>query len=102
MNPYKSKIHCSKCGKKYKKIVESNKVKFICSGYSNKNGCTERTVISEEFIRGLINRRYQKELSDNELLDVLDYIVIENKLIMEIFFKDGSESIQLKGNFIRF
>lgn len=102
MNPYKSKIICSKCGKKYKKIIESGKIKFICGGYSNKNGCTDRTVIPEEFIRGLINRRYQKELSDEELVSVLDHIVIQDRLIMEIFFTDGSDSIQLKGNFIRF
>lgn len=101
-NPFRSKIICSKCKKRYKKIIESGKVKFICGGYSNNNGCKEREVVSEEFIRGLINRRYSKDLTNEELTEVLDYILIENKLIMEIFFKDGSESIQLKGSFIRF
>ncbi|KON87324.1 hypothetical protein AF332_11135 [Sporosarcina globispora] len=102
MNPYKSKIICSKCKKRYKKIIESGKVKFICGGYSNNNGCSERTVISEDFIRGLINRRFQKELSDEEIRDVLEYILVEDKLLMEIHFNDRSEPILLKGNFIQF
>lgn len=102
MNPFRSKIICKNCGKKYRRKTEKGKFKFICGGYHNGNGCKERIVINEEFIRGLINRRFQRELSDEELIGILDYIEIESDLIMEIHFTDGSIPILLKGSFIQF
>lgn len=102
MNPFRSKIICSKCQKKFLRKIEKNKVKFICGGYHTKTGCTERVVVTEEFIRGLINRRFEKEVSDEELVEILDYILIEDALLMEIHFKKAMPPILLKGSFIQF
>lgn len=101
-NPFKSKIICKRCEKKYRSLTERGRKKFICGGYHNGNGCSERIVIEEDFIRDLINRRYQKDMSNEDILIVLDYVIVENKRLMEIHFKDGSSPILLKGSFIQF
>lgn len=102
MNPFRSKIKCLKCGKKYRRKVEKNTPKFICGGYHNGNGCAERIVIFEEDIRELINKRYEKIMSDEEIINILDIIKIENKHLFEIHFKDGSDPILFKETFIHF
>lgn len=94
-NPFKSRVRCKKCGKNYMRKKEKGVNKLLCSGYHNKNGCTERVIIEESLIRELINKRYDKEMSDSEISDVLDYIIIKNKYLMEIHFSDGSEPILL-------
>lgn len=102
MNPFRSRIKCKHCLKNYRLKVEKGTRKFICGGYNNGTGCTRRLVVMEDFIRGLINRRYERELSDEEISNVLDYIEIEDELIMEIHFTDGSIPILLHGTFIQF
>jgi ssDNA-binding Zn-finger/Zn-ribbon topoisomerase 1 len=102
-NPFKSKIKCKHCGKNYRLKIERGSRKFICGGYHNKNGCKNRVVIQEEFIRDLIKRRYrEEEISNDKIVKVVDYIEIESKLMMEIHFTDGSEPILLKGNFLQY
>lgn len=101
-NPFKSKIRCKHCGKNYRLLTERGVRKFICGGYHNKSGCNKRIVIQEDFILDLIYRRYQKELSKNCLFEIVDYIEIEDKHLMEIHFTDNSIPILLKGNFIQF
>jgi hypothetical protein len=102
MNPFKSKIRCRKCGFNYRRKMEKGTEKFICGGYSKKLGCAERCVIKGEFIRDLINRRFDRELSDEELAEVIDYIEIESEIIMDIHFKGKHEPILLQGSFIQF
>lgn len=102
MNPFRSKIKCFHCGKNFRRKIEREKGKFICGGYNNKNGCTKRIVISEEDIRYLINKRYDRELLDEEIVEILDYILIESELIMEIHFLDGGRPILLKEKFLQF
>lgn len=82
--------------------MERGTRKFICGGYNNKNGCTERIVIHEDFILELITNRFNRELSDGELEEIIEYIEIEDKRLMEIHFSDNSKPILLKGNFIQF
>lgn len=101
-NPFRSKIKCKHCQKNYRLKVERGKRKFICGGYHNGNGCTNREIIHEDFILDLLNRRYNKKIACDEIEEVLDHIVIENKILMEIYFKDGSPPILLQGKFIQF
>lgn len=101
-NPFKSKIRCRHCGKNYRSLSEKGVKKFICGGYHNKNGCSKRVVIKEDFIRDLINRRYDGNLTNEELIEILDYVEIEDKFLMEIHFTDRSKPILLKGNFVQF
>lgn len=92
MNIFKSKIVCTKCNKGYRKKVEKGKVKFICSGYHNKTGCTVRNVISEEYLIEFINRRLRainKEEFEEKLGGVLDIIEMTDKQNFKIIFNDG-------------
>lgn len=103
-NIFKSKILCMKCGKRYRLKLEG-KLKtrnFICGGYHNGNGCTERLVIKESFIRDLLTRRFQKTLNDADIEQILDCILIKDKYDIEIRFLDGSLPILYKGNFVQY
>ncbi|MGD7047105.1 hypothetical protein FZC83_02480 [Rossellomorea marisflavi] len=102
MNPFKSKIYCTKCNKKYRRKMEKGVEKFICGGYSKGIGCTERIVIKGEFIRDLINRRYERVLTDEELEQVVERIDITDEIIMDIHFTDDQDPILLQGSFIQF
>ena len=102
INLFRSKIRCFHCGKNYKRKVERGSVKFFCGGYHNGNGCKERIIIFEKDIVELINKRYGKILTDGKIREVLDYIIIEGKLLFEIHFKDENEPILFKENYIQF
>lgn len=102
MNPFKKKIRCKLCRKNYRQKKEKNTLKYICSGYHNKSGCTNRIVIYKSFLTELINKRYDRILSDEELSQIVDYIEIENKELLEIHFTDGNEPILLKETFLQF
>jgi hypothetical protein len=102
MNPFKSKVKCRLCGYNYRRKTEKGTVKLICGGYSKGIGCKERVVIFESYLRELINNRYNRELSDEEIVNVLDYIEFENERILDIYFKDGSDPILLRDTFLQF
>lgn len=105
MNPFKSKIQCKHCSKFFRKKIEKGTPKFICGGYHNKTShCAnrKRIVIFESDLRELINRRYGRELSNEDIVTNVDIIKIEDKNLLEIHFKDRNEPILLQENYIQF
>ncbi|MFO1442771.1 zinc ribbon domain-containing protein [Bacillus sp. Bva_UNVM-123] len=100
-NSLSKKCRCKHCGKNMKFKKERLVHKYICSSYDNYGKC-KRITIEEDFLKGLIQRRYQKEMTDQEIREVVDYIEIEDKLLLEIHFKDKTEPILCKGTFIQF
>jgi hypothetical protein len=94
-------IKCKHCNKNMKFKRERLIPKYICSSYDNYGKCV-RTIIEEDFLISLIRRRYQKDLSEEEIREVVNYIEVEDKLLLEIHFKDGTDPILCKGNFIQF
>lgn len=101
MPTFSKKIKCKSCSKNMKFKRERLIPKYICSSYDNHGKC-KRTIIEEEFLKNLIQRRYQKEMTEEEIRDVVDYIEVEDKLLLEIHLKDGTDPILCKGAFIQF
>lgn len=95
-------ITCKHCGRNFKAKIENKKRIYVCSSYDNygKNSC-ERNAIEENFLKGLVQRRFQREMTDEEIRDVIEYIEVENSLLLEIHLKD-QESIMLGRQTIRF
>lgn len=102
-NTFSKLCKCKFCGKNMKYKNERDIGKYICSTYDNygKNYC-KRTHVSEDFLKSLIFRRFQRELSDQEIREIVDYVEVEDSLLLEIHFKNGDEPILLKGKFIQF
>jgi len=104
MQVFTKKIKCKHCQGFFKRRYNTRGKKnpvYICSRVDNYNDCI-RVTVREEFIVGLINRRFQRELSEEELRGIVDYIIVEDTFLMEIHFTNGDDPILLKGNFIQF
>lgn len=82
------KIKCGICGGNYKVKNEGKKKRYICSTYDNGKGCV-RNAIEEEMLVGLINRRHRRELSEDEIREVVVEINIHNELHFDIVLAEG-------------
>src|SRR5690606_4851339 len=94
------KIQCAKCGGNFKSKKERGRVKYLCSTYDNGKGC-ERIVYPEEKLIEALQRRYRRELSHEEIRDVVHYIVIQDDHQFAIHLYDG-EPIRYEKNRIVF
>jgi hypothetical protein len=74
---------------------------YVCSKASNYGTC-EFKPIEEDFLKELITRRYQKEMSDEEIREVTEMVMVNDKWDIEIYFTDGSDPILIKGKFMQF
>lgn len=75
--------------------------KYVCSTNDNRRGECERVTVKIEFLRNLIERRFDKEMDVNELREVIEFIEVENDLIFTIGIKNDRD-IVCAGNFIQF
>lgn len=85
------KIKCKICNGKggFKKKVERQKrIIYVCSNYENKKTC-RRIPISEELLKSLINKRYNRELSDEEIRNVVVEVIIKSELYFDIVLTEG-------------
>ena len=96
---FSKKIYCFHCEKRFKAKRERNKQKYLCSKYDNTGECV-RIPIEEDFLKDLIFRRYG-EISESEMRDIVDHIVIRDKLLLEIHFKNDKPII-MSENFIQY
>lgn len=94
-------IRCKHCGGNFKFRKDRKKKVYICSKYDNYRSCI-RIPIEEDFLKGLIQRRHRKEMEDDEIRSVVDYIEVEDKFLLEIHFSDGSAPVLLKERFVQY
>jgi hypothetical protein len=80
---------CGQCGSNFTKRKERKTVKYICSKYHNSGECI-RIPIEEKLMVDLISNRFQRELSDEEIRDVVVEIVIKNELHFDIILSEGA------------
>jgi hypothetical protein len=85
----------------FKTKIERKKVKYLCSGYERygKDFC-ERHVINQETLDGMILHKFNREITDSEIREVIDKIYVDGKFY-EIFYKDGSTQL-VQPNLIKF
>lgn len=86
-----------------KRKVERGKVKYICSRHArDSNLCSRKALIEESVLTCLIFKRYG-EMSDEEIRNIVDKIIVKDKMEFEIKFSNNDDSILFTGtNFIRF
>lgn len=100
-NSLSKKCKCKQCNKtmKYKK----REGLYICSSYDNygKDHC-DRIIVKEGFVRGLIERRFQREMTDQEINEIVEYVIVESPLLLEVHFKSEDIPILLQGSFVQF
>lgn len=101
MNRYSTLIQCKKCCKMFKTKKERGKVKYLCSGYERfgKTFC-ERAIIKEVQLDEMLEHKFERRLSDQEVREVIDRIYVDGKYF-EIFYNDGSKQL-VQPNFIKF
>jgi hypothetical protein len=98
---FKSKIKCIHCGGNFKRKIEREKVKYCCTNY-NVGKCDKRVILEESFLIGLLEKRFQRELTHEEIMKLVDRIIVEEKLLFEIELTDGSQSILFGRNLVRY
>lgn len=81
------KIRCF-CGSSFTLKKERKKLKYVCSNYHNTGNC-RRIPIEQDMIVSLINKRYNRELSDEEIRDVVVGVVIKSELYFDIILTEG-------------
>lgn len=86
---FHKKIKCMHCGGNFKARKDNGKTLYICSRISNYGaGACRRIPIYESTLKEAIFRRFQRELTDEEIRENVIHIEIENKMLFKIFLKD--------------
>lgn len=95
---FKGKIYCSECNKKHKYKKRAKKPVYVCSTYDNygSDKCY-RNQIDEEKVIWLISGHFniKSEEVTAEFVDkhVDKIIATPNRHKVEVFYKDGKQSI---------
>lgn len=100
MARYSKLIECSYCGKSFKTKKERNKRKYLCPSYDNKKECV-RIPISEKWLDELIEMRFRKKLSDQEIKKEIDLIKVDKQSIT-IQYKNDSEPTIITNTYAQF
>jgi hypothetical protein len=89
------KIRCI-CGSNFKSKMYRNRKCYICTS-ADKKQCEHRVPIEESFIKDLIIRR-KGNISDEEMVNVLDHVLVREKWDIEVYFKEDKLPMVIKGN----
>jgi hypothetical protein len=90
------KIKCP-CGSNFKHKKYRSRSCYICTS-ADKKQCEFRIPIEESFIKDLIIRR-KGNLSDEEMVNCLDHIMVREKWDIEVYFKEDKLPMVIKGKF---
>lgn len=87
-----------KCGKNFKFKKERSNQNYICSTYDTKGEC-ERILVSQDFFLELIERRYQKEFTKEEIQSMIEKIEVKDKYEFVIHFYEDEPIVSMNGQF---
>lgn len=95
---FTSLIKCTNCNKNYVFIKDRNIPKYVCGGYSNRNGCTKRFAINEEDLLKMVKIYCNRnqigiEQSNDFMKRIIDKIYIDSQK-ENIMIKYKNEEIQ--------
>ena len=82
------KIKCGLCGANFKSKRDRCIMKYLCSNYENYGKC-ERILIHEDRLVKLVNKRYQKELTKEEIREVVVEVIIRSERLFDIHLTEG-------------
>lgn len=83
------KVKCFHCGGGCKKKKERGKSKYICSNYDNYGKC-QRIIIDEDKLIKAINRRFRREVSEDEIKNIVSEVIIKNSQLFDIILTEGN------------
>ena len=84
MNPlFNKKIRCSHCGGNFKKKKVRNKIRYVCSKHDNFGTCI-RNPVDEIFLLELLESRFEKEFTKEDVKKEVDYIEVAGSMELEI------------------
>ncbi len=97
MNLFTKSIQCSHCHGNFKRRRNRSKYVWICGRRENGYTNCPRVQIDEEFlIRVILNRyeiRWGKQISENEIREKVEQIIVEDKLLFTIKLIDFDDPI---------
>jgi len=85
---FKGKIICGYCKKKHVHKNERGRIKYICSHYNRKSGNCVRNLISQDQIMELMELKFRRLLSKEEIDSVVDYIEVTEDKIQINFYEE--------------
>lgn len=85
---FTKKIRCLHCGGNFKRRKNRKKYAWICSRRENGYTNCPRVQLDEDFLISVIERRYQRKLSTEEIIEKVEKIEVEDKLLFKIYLKD--------------
>lgn len=97
---FSGKIKCLHCQGNFKRRKNRNKYAWICSRRENGYTKCPRVQIDEDFLISCLTRRYGKELSEKDIVEKVDKIEVEDKLLFTIYLNDQAPIIYGKNQII--
>jgi hypothetical protein len=99
---FHKKIKCVHCGGNFKARKDNGKTLYICSRISNYGADSCRRIpIYEDFLLSVLEKRFQRELTNEEIRENVLHIEIVNKMLFTVYLKD-QEPIVYETNHIIF
>lgn len=82
-------ISCGNCGSNFKVKKERGVNRYVCSRYDNGKDCKERVTIEEERLIKLLNKRFDRELTNEEIREVVVKIIVRSERLFDIHLTEG-------------
>lgn len=97
-NTFTSLIRCTNCNSNYRHIKERGVSKYVCSGYTRKNGCVKRNILHEQVLLNIVqiycNRNKINLIEDNIFMkSIINIIEIDNQHNITVKYKNGEIGI---------
>lgn len=83
-----SRIFCGHCLGGCKKKKHRSVVKYLCSNYENYGKC-QKIIIREDKLIKAVNKRYGKELSEEEIREVVVKVIVKSDSLFDIHLTEG-------------
>jgi hypothetical protein len=90
------KIKCQ-CGSNFKHKKYRSRSCYICTS-ADKKQCDYRVPIEESFIKDLCYRRLG-QVSDEEIVKVLDRVLVRDRWDIDVYFVGDSKPMIIRGQF---
>lgn len=85
---FNKKIKCGLCNFPAKKKQDRKIIKYLCSNYDNFGNC-QRNWIREDKLRLALFKRFRRDLTDEEIREVVIEVVFRSDTLFDIVLTEG-------------
>lgn len=100
MNIFTKKIKCLHCEGNFKRRKNRSRYVWICSRRENRYTNCPRVELDEGFLISALEKRYQRKLSNEEIVGKVERIEVEDKLLFTIYLNDDEPIIYGKNHIV--